>query len=149
MIGNQHKRSAFATERPRARKRTSGAATAVDTPLAVRTTGVAADAELRSYVRERLGFKLGKFAKRVERATVRFEDVNGPRGGVDIACRLKVVLSGLASVVVEDVAAGPYEAFDRAGDRVERAVRRTLDRAQRSGARRGRRHKEPSGWQRA
>jgi ribosome-associated translation inhibitor RaiA len=127
--GTSRKRAPFAAQVPRPRKRISGSTVAAATPLAIRTSGVDADPDLRTYVRERLGFKLGKFARHVERATVRFEDVNGPRGGVDTACRVKVVLSGLSSVVVEELAGRPYEAFDRAGDRVERAVRRTLERS--------------------
>ena len=45
--------------------------------------------------------KLGKFATSIERVSVRVTDTNGPRGGVDQVCNVKVVLSGLPSVVVE------------------------------------------------
>ena len=45
--------------------------------------------------------RLGKFASSIERVTLRLSDVNGPKGGVDHKCLIKVVLSGLPSVVVE------------------------------------------------
>jgi hypothetical protein len=45
--------------------------------------------------------KLGKFAASIERVSVRLSDANGPKGGVDQVCRIKVVLSGLPSVLVE------------------------------------------------
>ena len=72
--------------------------------------------------------KLGKFASSIERVGVRVEDVNGPRGGVDHACRVKVVLSELPSVtyVAQDASTAP--AIDRALTGSERAVRRALDR---------------------
>jgi hypothetical protein len=57
---------------------------------------------------------------------VRVKDVNGPRGGVDQLCRIKVVLDGLPSVVVENRDASPGAAIDAALSGAEKAVRRTL-----------------------
>ncbi|MEO5730751.1 MAG: HPF/RaiA family ribosome-associated protein [Byssovorax sp.] len=98
----------------------------------VRSSGLHLDAAMRAYVRQRLGRKLGKFATHIERITVRFEDVNGPRGGEDTVSRIKVVLSGLDSIVYETRAVDARQALDLAADRVERAVRRSLGRARAS-----------------
>jgi ribosome-associated translation inhibitor RaiA len=86
-------------------------------------------AATRKHVHRRLGRQLGKFALHIERVTVRVRDVNGPRGGVDHACQLKVVLSKRPSVLVEARAHTPRAAFDLAADRTERAVRREIGRA--------------------
>jgi putative sigma-54 modulation protein len=59
---------------------------------------------------------------------VRTKDVNGPRGGTDRVCRIKVVLSGLPSVVFESRDSSLAAAVDGALAGVERAVRRTLRR---------------------
>jgi hypothetical protein len=123
-----NKRSALAGHVPRPLKRIAGSTSAGRTPLAIRTAGVEVDSELSKYFRQRLGTKLSKFAPLIERVTVRFEDTNGPRGGVDTVCRIKVVLSGLPSVVVEQTARKPREAFDVAADGTERTVRRALGR---------------------
>jgi ribosome-associated translation inhibitor RaiA len=72
--------------------------------------------------------KLGKFASSIERVSVRAEDVNGPRGGVDHACRVKVVLNSLPSIVVVEQDASLAAAIDRALGAAERAVRRALQR---------------------
>ncbi|HTN87572.1 MAG TPA: hypothetical protein VL242_28005, partial [Sorangium sp.] len=82
------------------------------TPLSVRTFGVGVDEATRAHVRQSLGAKLGRFAPRIERLTVRFTDVNGPRGGVDVACDVKVVLSGRPSVVYQMRGQEPREAID-------------------------------------
>ena len=98
------------------------------TPANIRVDGVRLDEDDRVYIRRRLGEKLGKYASSIERVTVRVRDVNGPRGGIDILCRVKVVLSGLPSVVVEHQAAVLKPALTRALTGVERAVRQTVQR---------------------
>jgi ribosome-associated translation inhibitor RaiA len=97
-------------------------------PAYIRSVEVALNAEDRAHVRRKLGTKLGKFVRSIERVSVRVEDVNGPRGGVDTACRIKVVLSGLPSVVVEEQSASLHAAIDRSFSRTERAVRRSVQR---------------------
>lgn len=91
----------------------------------------------RDYVRNRLGEKLRKHARAIERVSVRMEDMNGPRGGVDQACRIKVVLAGLPSVVFETRNATLSDAIDAAILGVERAVRRATERRREKPRRRG------------
>jgi ribosome-associated translation inhibitor RaiA len=102
--------------------------TAADTPLALRTAGIVVTPEVSEHIHERLRRRLEKLSHQVERLSVRFEDVNGPRSGVDTVCRIKVVLAGLPSIVVEELATDPLEAFNRADHRVERAVVRAVGR---------------------
>jgi hypothetical protein len=131
--GRSIKRAPFAATVSRPERRTSGRTWAPKTPLAVRTSGLTVDEDLRRRIHRRLGLRLGKFAPRIERLTVRFEDVNGPRGGIDVACRIKAVISGLPSVIVTELAGDPVEALDRAGQRVERAVKRAIGRGRERG----------------
>lgn len=131
-------RGAFPASQPRAQKREAGSTAVEQTPLNVRTSGVNVSEETRQRARKRLGAKLGKQAHRIERLTVRFEDQNGPRGGVDTVCRIKVVLSGMDSVVFASTAASAEEALDLAVSGIERAVRSALERAT-GGARRSQR----------
>ncbi|MGA8807885.1 MAG: hypothetical protein WB973_08395, partial [Thermoanaerobaculia bacterium] len=77
--GRSIKRAPFAATVSRADRRAAGRTWAASTPLAVRTSGIAVDPDLRRRIHGRLGLRLGKFAPRIERLTVRFEDVNGPR----------------------------------------------------------------------
>ncbi|WP_437622055.1 hypothetical protein [Sorangium sp. So ce1151] len=101
----------------------------------MRTFGVGVDEATRAHVRQSLGAKLGRFAPRIERLTVRFTDVNGPRGGVDVACDVKVVLSGRPSVVYQMRGQEPREAIDRAVPGIVRAVQSALERAPRAASR--------------
>jgi hypothetical protein len=97
-------------------------------PATIRLDSVTLDEDDRDYIRRRLGEKFGRYAKSVERVSVRLRDINGPRGGVDLLCRIKVVLSDLPSVVVEQKAAEYRPALTKALASAERAVRRTLQR---------------------
>ncbi len=87
------------------------------------------DEETKAYVRRSLGKKLGKFAQHIERISVRYEDVNGPKGGRDKLCRIKVTLSGLEPVVVDERGEHFMDAYDVAVDNLQRTVRRHLDKA--------------------
>jgi putative sigma-54 modulation protein len=102
----------------------------------------AAEGDLRpddcAHIRRKVGRRLGKFARSIERVSLRTEDVNGPRGGVDRVCRIKIVLNGLPSVLVERRESSLNVAVDGALAGAERAVRRALQRRRMKPLRRGR-----------
>lgn len=82
--------------------------------------------DTREHIRRRLARQLEKLGPQATRATVRFEDVNGPRGGRDVVCRVKLVLTGKASIVTETRGAEAREAFDLAAAPAGRAALRAL-----------------------
>lgn len=126
-------RERFPTQVPRPIKRTAGATPVSLTPLNVRAgKRVTLDDATRAHVQRRMTRQLGKLAVLVERSTVRFDDINGARGGIDVSCSIKIVLSGRPSVVVEERAATARAAFDAAAATAARAVRRVVGRAEMS-----------------
>jgi len=92
----------------------------------IQSHGFALTRALHEYAKRRLRFGLLHAGDRVRRVTVRLVDVNGPRGGIDKRCRIRVTLNGLAAVVIEDAEADLYRAIDRAADRLGRTVMRRL-----------------------
>lgn len=122
------RRAPMAARVPRPAKRRAGTTESSKVPAHIRDAGAGIDEQDRSYVRRKLGMKLGKFARAIERVSVRIRDVNGPRGGVDKACAIKVVLSGMPSVLVQQQHASLQAAMDSALRRVESAVRRSVQR---------------------
>lgn len=83
----------------------------------------------RGYIERRLGFALGRFSEVVKEIVVSLADINGPRGGIDKSCRIRVRLNGQKAPVIAEVTdASMRAAADRAAERIGRAVARQLDR---------------------
>lgn len=93
-------RTALPEAWPRPVKIARGRTFEMPPPAHIRVIGAAVDPADRDAIARKLGMKLGKFAASIERVSVRLADANGPKGGVDQVCRIKVVLSGLPSVLV-------------------------------------------------
>jgi CBS domain-containing protein/ribosome-associated translation inhibitor RaiA len=138
-VPDSRKRAPFPDRIPRAFRREAGRPDAPLIPTYIRPRGIELGPDDRTYIRRKLGMKLGKFASSVERVSVRVEDLNGPRGGVDHVCRIKVVLSGLPSVIYERRGASLEAAVDGALAGVERAVRRSVQRRRMTPGKGGRR----------
>ena len=121
-------RSALPLSLPRPVKLTRNRSSGPSPPAHVRVIGGAIDDEDRQYIGRKLGMKLGKFRASIERITVRLSDANGPKGGRDQKCLIKVVLSGLPSVVVNEMDSTLLRTIDRAIDAIAIAVRRRVQR---------------------
>jgi ribosome-associated translation inhibitor RaiA len=81
---------------------------------------------LRDHAERRLRFAFGSTSGKVRGVVMRLADENGPRGGVDKRCSIRVTVSGIPAVVVEQRETDLYVAIDRAADRAGRAVARRL-----------------------
>lgn len=81
-----------------------------------------------AFIRQKLARRLVRYGRSIERVSVRLTDVNGPRGGVDQRCRIKVVLSALPSVVIERRDVDLHAAIDTAVHATVEAVRRIVGR---------------------
>ncbi|MBK6489854.1 MAG: HPF/RaiA family ribosome-associated protein [Gemmatimonadetes bacterium] len=134
-VQRKERRAAFAETTPRAIKRAAGATTTSETPLHVRAPGLVLEDGLREYARQRTGFRIGKFGLEITRVSVRFEDISGPKGAPVYDCRIKVVLRTAPDVMVSQSDETQRAAFDKAVGAAERAVRRTLERKDRTAKR--------------
>jgi hypothetical protein len=81
-------------------------------------------AGFQGLIATRLGASLRGVESRIERIIVRFEDLNGPKGGPDTACRIQLALSGQPVLVVEARGEGEAHAFRLAVPRLAAALER-------------------------
>lgn len=104
-----------------ARERVAGTS-----PISIRST-LPLSSEFKELVRSRLARELRHDGALIERATVRFEDVNGPKGGVDTMCRIKLVLTHQPSIITEKLDTSVGHAFARAVAAIGISIRRTRE----------------------
>lgn len=83
---------------------------------------------LREHAERRLIYALDWAHHDVSKVSVRMSDINGPRGGNDKRCQVRISLPRVREVVVEKTDADLYVAIDRAIERTERTVARRLER---------------------
>lgn len=87
----------------------------------IRWKGLSKSQALADHVQNRLRFSLHGFQDKVRTVTVRFEDTNGPRGGIDKRC--SVELTGAFGIFVAEARdSNFYAAADMALARAERAI---------------------------
>ena len=84
------------------------------------------NSDLREFVERRLNFAVGRFGSRVRSVSVRLSDVNGPRGGVDQHCGIRVNLGIDGLVLVEEQQCDIRAAIGRAAERAGRTLARRL-----------------------
>lgn len=94
----------------------------------IRTRGLTGERSLREYAAQRLQRALGRFTGELRAVTLRVADVNGPRGGVDKACRVVVHGRRIGAATVDGVSTDARAAVDETVDRVAEAIARAVAR---------------------
>jgi len=95
--------------------------------LILLTRGIELTADLNDYIRRRVHFALGRFAGNIRSVTIRLVDVNGPRGGIDKCCDIRVNVGLRQAVIVSERQANIHAAVAFAVERADRAVQRQLE----------------------
>jgi len=80
----------------------------------------------KGFVARRLNFLVGRFRTIITRVSVRFSDVNGPKGGVDKQCVVSVKLWTSGEVTVKGEGTDYLAVFQTSFERLIRSVRREL-----------------------
>ncbi len=94
----------------------------------IRTQGFELTEGLREHAERRLSFALDWAGHEIRKVFLNFSDINGPRGGNDKRCKLRIPLPRIRDVIIEDTAPDLYQALDRAIDRASRTLARRLSR---------------------
>lgn len=82
----------------------------------------------REHIDRCLQFAFDRFGSHIRGIDISLTDVNGPKGGDDVQCRMKVVLEGKREIVVEGKGISVEAITAETADRAALAVSRRLDR---------------------
>jgi len=96
----------------------------------MRMTGnnVSISAALRTYTERRLRSAVGTASQAFNGMEVRLCDVNGPRGGVDKECGIRVMFHDAGVIFVRASGEDAYATIDKAASRLRLAVARRVGR---------------------
>lgn len=83
--------------------------------------------ELTLYAERRLLFALSRFDSKILSIVLKVEDTNGPRGGVDKKCQLRIKLRRCQEIIVSDTNDDLEKCLSRLADRAGRTVSRQLN----------------------
>ena len=102
--------------------------------LDIRARGLELTPTLRDLVDRRVRYGLSRFGPVIRAVHVTLADVNGPKGGIDKLCRLRLRTGAGSSIVVEQADQRIERALDTAVDRAGENVARQLDRGRQRSA---------------
>lgn len=105
------------------------------TPLDIRARGRAIGPRIKDDIRVRATRAFGKWATVIRNITVRIEDVNGPKGGVDTRFAVQVLVDGYEPIHVEHSAATLAEAEAATLKAAEQRLKKLLARLGRAAGR--------------
>jgi ribosomal subunit interface protein len=85
---------------------------------------------VRNYIERRIHFALERLAWAIRKVHVQLRDLNGPRGGIDKSCQVRIALAPATMLVVEQRSASAYAAIDSAMDKAAVAIVRRVEKKQ-------------------
>jgi putative sigma-54 modulation protein len=86
-------------------------------PVSVEGRSGGVTSELRNFAHQRLSVSLCRHSEKVQSAEVWLEDVNGPRGGIDKRCRVRLRLAPRGQATATADAANEFAAVAHAARR--------------------------------
>jgi putative sigma-54 modulation protein len=97
--------------------------------VAVRFLGIPASEALREHSERQARLHLGRFGHALDSVEIRLRDVNGPRGGEDLECKVSAKGLRMGFSAMAELSSDAYAAVGVAMTRLSRSIGRALDRA--------------------
>lgn len=82
---------------------------------------------IKGFAETKIRFALARFGPKIRHIDVMLSDINGPKGGEDKRCRVKLSFDALSSIVIQETCDDIYEAITLNAARLKRTVSRHID----------------------
>jgi putative sigma-54 modulation protein len=96
--------------------------------IAVRFLGLPPSEALREHSERQAMIHLGRFVHDLESVEIRVRDVNGPRGGEDMECKVSAKGPRIGFTTMAELSADAYHSVQLAVARLSRTIARNLGR---------------------
>jgi len=93
--------------------------------LEIRIRAIDSAPRIERLARQKVHTHLHRFASQLNRVTVRLQDENGPKGGLDKRCHIVATGPRVGTLTVDTLMENPLAAVDRCVTRMTEVVRRT------------------------
>jgi ribosome-associated translation inhibitor RaiA len=94
--------------------------------LLIHTHGTTVSDQLKEHTEAKVRLTLGLYVEKIKRADIYLTDINGPKGGDDMQCKIKIDAYGQSPFVVQQTATTLTDAINACSHRVKRTVARRL-----------------------
>lgn len=84
--------------------------------------------KVRNYFKSQVQIAMGRYDERITKVSLWLSDINGPKGGSDKNCRMKITMAGKPDVVIVETRENLHLAINLAIARAGKAVMRKIDR---------------------
>jgi len=97
--------------------------------IAIRFLGLPPSPALREHSERQALLHLSRFGHELDSVEIRIRDVNGPKGGEDMECKVSAKGPRLGFSTIAELSGDAYASVGMALARLSRSVARALDRA--------------------
>ncbi len=97
--------------------------------MLIRANGFLLNSSVKRYVNDRVSSIFSRFSGVIRKIEVYIADENGPKGGVDKTCVVKIKLDQVSEIVVKDVEADVYTVIQRALIRAKQSLAKHLQKS--------------------
>ena len=95
--------------------------------IKIHSQDVSINDKLRGYIQTKLRLTLGLYHDKIQRTDIFLKDVNGPKGGKDIACKIKVKADGHTPFVSQQTTEDVVSSVNIAAHKIKRTASRRFD----------------------
>ncbi len=96
--------------------------------IKIQSRGFKLSEALYEHTHSKLYLTLGRYAERIRNIEVVLTDINGPKGGEDMRCIIKLRLNRFKSVALQETSSDMYDAINQCSHHARRVVERHFNR---------------------